>query len=321
MGSVLKYAEEEKQYDMRAMVDSIVEEIGAPYMTIPTTTYAKLCAAIEFLGGTALDVIGDAPYHAGLSLEPEYASDPVEPAVAKASKVLAWGDNGLNATDKQTYELLLHMTKTTPGAEQPYVRVTIGAIAKRLDVTEKTASTALWGLADTGLIDAVHRSDPTTGYKLVYARAGKMPQWGERYAENTHRARDAERKRGCRGCGGEHFALRYICKDCGLVQDTPPFKDELQEAIQTADPTEPSVKFTDCSIEDQSVTDTVQEPSVDSTDGVLLQEIQPRIYHIGPRIADPAKDPLMYRPLAHVPGDPRACKCGATHVSLRCGAP
>jgi hypothetical protein len=230
---------EETPVDFAGMVHSIEEDIGTPYVTIPTRSYAKLCATIEFLGGTALDVVGDAPFWPGFSPEPEHPEDPPEPhATAKALQLISWGKNGLKAIDKAEYELLLRMTKTRPGENDAYTRVNLTAIGDRLGVCPKTASNILWGLVDLQLLDAVAQRDPNTGHRYIMARAGRMPVCGETYRELPARLKDAARKRVCLECGGEQFLKRvivtYSCVSCGTVQQEVPHSEDLIDALGEA---------------------------------------------------------------------------------------
>ena len=201
-------------FNMMKMVEDIEDELGTPYVTIPTRSYAKLVAAIEFLGGTALDVVGDAPISPCFSLEAPAAADPpVERTAAKAMQLITWGNNGLKAIDKQCYDLVLRMTKTQPGQDSDYVRVSLGAISTRLGMSRNPTSKAFWGLCDIGLLDAIAKADPTTGHKVIYARAGKMPAWGEVYGKNVRREKDAVRKRICESCAGKRVKLvkYFVC--------------------------------------------------------------------------------------------------------------
>src|ERR1035437_7226394 len=298
MGSVLDLEEEaqedvEPDFDMAGMVDDMTSELGAPYITLNTRDYAKMCAAIHFLGGNAIDVVGNAPYWLSFVPQPEVDTPAVEKPAAKAMQLIAWGDNGLNATDKQCYDLVLRMTKTQPGQEQDYVRVELGAVATRLGSHRNTTSKAFWGLVDLGLLNAVYRTDPTTGHKLIYARAGKMPAWREVYAENKQRVADAKRKRVCEACASTKLRIetRCICTTCGTVQTEAPHYEELidhladLEADQEPCTTDRhrSISITSNYITSNYVLLEAEEPCTDSVHGPLVQETAvKKIYHIGP---------------------------------------
>ena len=285
-----------EQFDMAGMVHSIEDEISTPYVTIPTRTYAKLCAAVEFLGGTALDVVGDAPYWPSFSPEPEHPEDAPEPyATAKALQLISWGDNGLKAVDKAEYELLLRMTKSRPGQNDAWVRVNLGAIGKRLGICAKTAGKVLWGLEYLGLVDAIAQRDPNTGHRYIMARAGRMPVWRERYRELPARVKDAARKRVCGECGGEQFVKRvivtYSCMSCGIVQQEVPHSNDLIDALGEAENT-PTDTFLHGPTEESSwirneaMTSTSHKPRSTSTKG--LREIHDvgarKLYLIGPAL-------------------------------------
>ena len=293
MGSVLHLEEEEQEavepFDMAGRVDSIEGSILAPYMTIPTRTYAKFCAALEYYGSSALDVVGDAPYWPVFSPDPDIDTPAVEKPAAKAMQLIAWGDNGLNATDKQCYDLVLRMTKTQPGAEQDYVRVSLGAIATRLGSHRNTAAKAFWGLVDLELLNAVYRTDPTTGHKLIYARAGKMPAWREVYAENKQRVADAKRKRVCEACASTKLRIetRCICVTCGTVQTEAPHYEELIDHLADLENSQGHAQQIDIDLSTTSNSNTVlpeaEEPCTESVHGPLVQETAvKKIYHIGP---------------------------------------
>ena len=266
MGSVhVQEIESNAPFNMMRMVEQIEDEVSTPFVTIPTRTYAKLCAAIEFLGGTALDVVGDAPIAPCFSLESGPAEQPMERTAAKAMQLITWGDNGLKAIDKQCYDLVLRMTKTQPGQDCDYVRVSLGAIAKRLGVSTPPASKALWGLADLGLLDAVTKVDPATGHKVIYARAGKMPAWGEVYAENVRREKDAARKRICESCESPRLKLvkYFVCEDCGTIQAEAPHYEELVDVL--ADMENSSPKRTPTDESSHMLTSTTSTISITST--------------------------------------------------------
>ena len=294
MGSVLDLEEEaqedvEPDFDMAGMVDDMTSELGAPYITLNTRDYAKMCAAIHFLGGNAIDVVGNAPYWLSFTPTPEVDTPAVEKPAAKAMQLIAWGDNGLNATDKQCYDLVLRMTKTQPGAEQDYVRVSLGAIATRLGSHRNTTSKAFWGLAELGLLDAVYRTDTATGHKLIYARAGKMPAWREVYAENKQRVADAKRKRVCEACASTKLRIetRCICVTCGTVQTEAPHYEELIDHLVDLENSQSHAQQIDIDLSTTSNSNTVlpeaEEPCTESVHGPLVQEMAVRkIYHIGP---------------------------------------
>ena len=243
-----------KPFNLVKRVTEIENDINTPYITIPTQSYAKLIAQVEYYGGFPLDMIGDDPYWPSMTLEPDIDTPVVEKPAAKAMQLIAWGNNGLNATDKQCYNLVLHMTKTQPGTDNDYVRVSLGAITTRLGMSRNPASKSFWGLAEIGLIDAVYRTDPISGHKIIYARAGKMPVWGEVYAENKQRASDAKRKRVCEACGGGKLKIetRCICKECGTVQSEAPHYEELVDHL--ADIENSSESSEPCSKSDNSIT-------------------------------------------------------------------
>jgi len=79
----------------------------------------------------------------------------------------------------------------------------------------------------------VTKVDPATGHKMIYARAGKMPAWGEVYAENVRREKDAARKRICESCESPRLKLvRYfVCEDCGTIQTEAPHYEELVDSL------------------------------------------------------------------------------------------
>lgn len=284
-----------EQFNMAEMVENMCDEISTPYITLPTRSYAKLCAAIHFLGGEAIDVVGNDPYWPGFAPEPEVDAPAVEKPAAKAMQLIAWGDNGLKAVDKQCYDLVLRMTKTQPGQDTDYVRVSLGAISTRLGVSPKsnTASKALWGLVDLGLLEAVRRPDRVTGNTHIYARAGKMPAWGEVYGENAARAKDAKRKRICESCGSTKLRLQHVCTDCGALQTEAPHYEELVENMadlenRSRSDQVPDRENTDHVYREDLISDCEDQggPAAESAVGVLLEETRPtppKIYYIGPR--------------------------------------
>lgn len=217
--------------DMVSLAFDISDELSTPYVTIPTRTYAKLCAAIEMLGGTVIDIVGNDPIYPGFTAEPDVASHPEEYAAAKAMQIISWSDNGLKAVDRCVYGLVLRMTKTVPGREDNYTAISLKAIAKRCGGCAKTASTALWALVDCGLLEAVTRKDSTTGHTIIYARAGAMPIYNDRYPQSVSREKDARRKRVCQDCGHDKFALKHVCMKCGSVQEESPHVDELVDTL------------------------------------------------------------------------------------------
>ena len=224
---------------LQERVDEITEEMEMPNVTIPTRMFARLVATIEWLGGDARAMLAGQDIVPTCSPDPDAGTPELERPVAKAMQLLAWGDNGLKAVDKQCYELVLRMTKTQPGTKSDYVRVSLGAVGKRLGVSAPTASKALQGLVTAGLVDTTRKTDPITGHTHIYARAGKMPVWGEVYAANAARAKDAKRKRVCESCGSPRLMVKHVCTECGTVQQEAPHYEELVDVmadLQTAEP-------------------------------------------------------------------------------------
>src|ERR1700693_863144 len=105
----------------------VIDEISTPYTTMETAAVAALFAWIVAHGGDVIAITNDAPYYPGFQPEPEFDEAP-DKATEKAIKLLAWGDNGLCANDKQAYTCILHMTKTRPGHDDPHVCVSLGAV-------------------------------------------------------------------------------------------------------------------------------------------------------------------------------------------------
>ena len=227
---------------LQERVDEITGEMEMPNVTIPTRMFARLVATIEWLGGDARGMLAGQDIVPTFSPDPDAGAPELERPAAKAMQLLAWGDNGLKAIDKQCYELVLRMTKTQPGTESDYVRVSLGAVGKRLGVSAPTASKALQGLVTAGLVDTTRKVDPITGHTHIYARAGKMPIWGERYAENKARAKDAKRKRVCESCGSPRLMVKHVCTECGTVQVEAPHYEELVDVMADLQNTEPSTE-------------------------------------------------------------------------------
>jgi len=301
--------------EMQRIADQICEEFPTTYVTIETRSYAELLAAVQVLcgPGTVQNCISDTPIYP--TEEPEPENPPLQYAAAKAIQVISWGDNGLKAVDKQCYDLVLRMTKSRPGQDDPFVRINLSAIGKRLGCCEKATSKALHGLDDCGLLDLESRRDDVTGHSYIVARAAHPPVWGEKYAENEARAKDARRKRVCQDCGGTTFKLTYVCKTCGVVQDEAPHSEELHDELaeaEVAPVSSTTIPTVDSAVggangttfrhvyrsnKAESESDSSRRgPAVESTVGVLVQETPctPKIYHIGPRR----------------PKDPWTCACG-----------
>jgi hypothetical protein len=213
----------------------IADEIATPYVTLTTRCYARIATAFEALGVSMLDVVGDEPIWPGFTPEPEHPEMPEEYAMQKALQIIHWSKNGLRAVDREMYELILRMTKSVPGREDSYTAISMQALRNRTGAGESTTRKALHGLIECGLIDAVLKRDSTTGNTVWYARAGKMPVYNQTYAQSTARKKDAARKRICPHCGGDKFACRFICIQCGAIHDDAPHVQELVEAPSDAE--------------------------------------------------------------------------------------
>ena len=240
---------------MQAIADEICQELPTTYVTIETRAYAELCAAVQVLAGPGAvqKYIADTPIWLVDDPEPDV---PLDRGAAKAIHVMSWGDNGLKAVDKACYELVLRMTHSQPEHDDPFVRVNLQAIGKRLGVSAGTASKVLWGLSDLGLLEAERHKDENTGHNYIAARAGQMPVYGTRYASTPQRSQDASRKRVCPDCGGTRFDIRYICRGCGVVHRDPPHSEELVDELAEQDCKQPASQIVDSYIETSYIANT-----------------------------------------------------------------